>query len=70
MSTVQEREKRNAIIIRKFHKMYHEGMKKYHLYALLGKEYGLITERVAEIIRGRKWSVPAKKTKAVAGKKK
>jgi hypothetical protein len=68
MSTAKEREKRNAIIIRKYHKMYHEGMKKYHLYGLLGKEYGLIAERVAEIVRGRQWKSRAKKPKS-KGKK-
>lgn len=64
--TRTEREKRNAAMIRKFNKLYHEGIKKYHLYGLLGKEFGLDTERVAELIRPRRWGINGGKFKSRA----
>lgn len=56
-----ERNKRDAAIRRKFQKIYREGMKKYYIYARLAEEYGLLSERIAEIVRERKQRIKGQK---------
>jgi hypothetical protein len=51
---VKKRNKRNEAIRRKFQKIYREGMKKYYVYARLAEEFGLLSERIAEIVRDKK----------------